>query len=71
MRTARENPFIEMASADNGTRGLKVSKPSLRPGEAGRISSTATNGTRNINSKTERTLRKQTLTALAKQTGIF
>ena len=52
-----------------GLRGLRGN--SLTPHQDGRITSTATNGNRNITGKQQRLIRNQALVSIARKTGIF
>lgn len=65
MRNLHKNPFInEFNNAPRNDERRAI-------GLNGRITSSATRGNRNISAKQERLIRSQTLTAMAKKTGIF
>lgn len=65
MRNLHKNPFIIHSRHVSKTTGNMSSEIN------GRITSSVTRGNRNISAKEERLLRSQTLTAMAKKTGIF
>ena len=63
------NPYPK-APVSNA-QGLLNPKTGTAAGAVGRITSTATNGKRNISNKEARAIRSQTLVSMAKKTGIF